>query len=1629
MYIPRTRTAPRQGIILIVVLVILTLFAIVGITFVLYSESAALAARISKDAMSYVPPDMDPEEALDLFLGQLIYDVSDSDPNGVISGLRGYSLARNMYGLNLSSLYAGSNPVTLANITPYNGIGRLHFVYKSAIDPRVVPINNIDEWQLINYTYFSADGFLRDPEYYGVRTSPSVNPNPTGQYIGGANPSYTYPDLNNLYLGVVRATDGLVLARSFHRDYTGFGPFYSYTFNAGTSLWSGTVNPNFSVTSLASNTAQASLKYMTLRPRPADNPDPTLSGTAAIGGPLGFPYPEDAGGDVKNIVTSPGYLDPQSGHIVNNDSFWIDIGAPILTAPDGRKYKALFAPFIMDLDGRVNLNAAGNIRGTSTSPHLSNQGWGPWEINPYQVFNNIPSPPADPSWVDLFSGRGKAPTTTGPYLWGKYGPGQTPAWNGTIASPGRGTHYYGQVDFDGCQTYAGLSAGVGTGTLSGAFQKSPSTAGMPNTLGLNPFPTYPAGYENGTTTSGAFTERTDHPLLFDVYNPNTGAGGGGVNRNFSAANLELLLRFGDTGFQNLTSDLIRLTPPNLNAVGDGLTQNANTWRNRWLFTTHSNDLITPGFTPYIFDVNSPNDITYGLQMNTTDAYTAPAGASIPYVNQATSPTFTFNTAPTVPPAPIAKQPGEYATDYRASKAFNWPYGSTTALLQTVLSRINLNRTLTPYFPGPGTQVNSPNTDPNYYNQLNAYTQYQQALQDRQQFADDIYRRMLLVTGVPPVASPGNPTNAELSVRRYLAQIAVNIVDYIDEDDIITPFNFYNGKDDTTFGNAGGPQLGDNDPSQPADTNAAVDTQYAHGVPLYWVFGTEIPHVTLNEVSAQCQDAINGDNTAIAGAGPPWTVAVWAELRNNFTPTLAQTTQAPGQPQDSFPVELFTATGGASPSGQAPYQIVIAGGMYNPSPATGATASNSNVLGQYLYFKNMTQTTSLATTTDFVTTGGAPVTASKWNTTANGGITTQTSPPYTSPFIDPAQPFFVIAPTASAVSSTSYFADPVSTNATTTAANTPFLRSPHMFYAPVGTGGTFTNGTTTTNPPDERGTGLTILLRRLANPHMPFQPNPAGSANPADYNPYVTVDYFDQVPIFGQNIDGTTPVLWASRGKTQSFAGYTQLASTQPYPNSPVESVNSNSPTQNESAAADAGLQVPPGTGLGLAHTFGGSNTPVPVGNNYTWLPHLDRQVVSPIELLNVSAYAPHYLTNKFIQPLIITYKPPHHLVPWLDANPSPPANTSYRLYRLFEFLDTNNRGAGVAPGGRIAGKININSIWDVDPFYALCDANAANWVSANSDVNAIFASFMANNTIPNARSPMTPPNYTTPSNSPGLPRDYDSSTFVAPNPLGLATAPGAISSVYTGVNPDRPFRSLATGYYTEASMSGLQFPSSRGIEDTLLRSRTVSGHTGRMIEKSSDYSGATVVHPYIQFQLLNKIFNNVTTRSNVFAVWLTVGFFEVTNATTTPPQLGAEVARAEGRNVRHRMFAIIDRTNLAAFQTTVGSGGITTTGTATSINLSGMAPSSYTLIDSRTGRTLNLMPSGTLISGLQLVYDPGTDKEEIVTVTNSSGTLQGTFVNTHLQGATVIIRGNPGPWTRYDVRQDPSVVLHWNVIN
>jgi hypothetical protein len=82
-------------------------------------------------------------------------------------------------------------------------------------------------------------------------------------------------------------------------------------------------------------------------------------------------------------------------------------------------------------------------------------------------------------------------------------------------------------------------------------------------------------------------------------------------------------------------------------------------------------------------------------------------------------------------------------------------------------------------------------------------------------------------------------------------------------------------------------------------------------------------------------------------------------------------------------------------------------------------------------------------------------------------------------------------------------------------------------------------------------------------------------------------------------------------------------------------------------------------------------------------------------------------------------------------------------------------------------------------------------------------------------------------------------------------------------------------------------------------------------------------HPYWQTEILQKISNNTTVRTHQFAVWVTVGLFEVVlegdsskvliDPNLAVDQLGKEIGRDAGTAVRYRAFFIVDRTRAFGF--------------------------------------------------------------------------------------------------------------------
>jgi hypothetical protein len=173
-----------------------------------------------------------------------------------------------------------------------------------------------------------------------------------------------------------------------------------------------------------------------------------------------------------------------------------------------------------------------------------------------------------------------------------------------------------------------------------------------------------------------------------------------------------------------------------------------------------------------------------------------------------------------------------------------------------------------------------------------------------------------------------------------------------------------------------------------------------------------------------------------------------------------------------------------------------------------------------------------------------------------------------------------------------------------------------------------------------------------------------------------------------------------------------------------------------------------------------------------------------------------------------------------------------------------------------------------------------------------------------------------------------------------ATDPLAPDS--TGTYPTlfaHPFRSFAGGDMVPTLNGQPALQLNREIEATVLRSDPTNGN--RPLFQFDTTLALTTTGPnanvgpcndpnrnaFFRYQAIERLGNLVTTRSNVYAMWITVGYFQVTPApikaggTSYDPtiypdgyQLGPELGADTGEVERHRAFYIYDRTIPVGFQ-------------------------------------------------------------------------------------------------------------------
>jgi hypothetical protein len=265
----------------------------------------------------------------------------------------------------------------------------------------------------INYTEFDAfspNGTIItrvptvraiDPERFTYVVNGVAGPYPQGDHWFGADEDYDYPDVNNMFLAMERA-DGKMLIPSFHRP--GIIAQVADGVNTLTSYGASGAFIGKLPWQPYSTNPPADFHGLILRPRVADRDAKTLgiaspragrfremadsyvhlpSGTVGLGQD-GLPDDLDGSGFIGDHPTE---LDVDTDGDGQNDSVWVDLGAPVIQVGDSA-VKPLFAFKVIGMDGKINLNAHGNLYKAPT-PETDNKAynWGPMYTSPANQYN------------------------------------------------------------------------------------------------------------------------------------------------------------------------------------------------------------------------------------------------------------------------------------------------------------------------------------------------------------------------------------------------------------------------------------------------------------------------------------------------------------------------------------------------------------------------------------------------------------------------------------------------------------------------------------------------------------------------------------------------------------------------------------------------------------------------------------------------------------------------------------------------------------------------------------------------------------------------------------------------------------------------------------------------------------------------------------------------------------------------------------------------------------------------------------------------------------------------------------------------------------------------------------------
>jgi hypothetical protein len=256
-------------------------------------------------------------------------------------------------------------------------------------------------------TFDPAKVIEADPPQLGAPSPPPAVPyfplSPLGIFDrngrGGADESYDAPDFQNMALAMIPGVDGndpsasrttSYLVDTVLPDLTGSASGLSRPSPSDNTKTEVMVLPSFhrpdlvnywwgQSGALATNSSlnPLLLRRILMRPSPLDHPNftgsnPEFAQVLAAYHQSGRPAAADRDNLLKRLVFGPWDVDNDNDGV--RDSVWVDFGAPVMAGPDGKLVKPLAAILCVDLDGRLNVNAAGSLDLAEVIPDVRTRG-------------------------------------------------------------------------------------------------------------------------------------------------------------------------------------------------------------------------------------------------------------------------------------------------------------------------------------------------------------------------------------------------------------------------------------------------------------------------------------------------------------------------------------------------------------------------------------------------------------------------------------------------------------------------------------------------------------------------------------------------------------------------------------------------------------------------------------------------------------------------------------------------------------------------------------------------------------------------------------------------------------------------------------------------------------------------------------------------------------------------------------------------------------------------------------------------------------------------------------------------------------------------------------------------------